>query len=269
MYGIWNADFNKVVPDGAAGNQAQAGIFYDDDQGKIKRLTSAEGNERNYNPETEEMNLIGQEAPETLVRAYNLGFDKDIRIRKGDPDYEFYSHIARLRPTGENAKLRIYLVDFRLEEVGTDHNKYYAESMTVTCTVNTANETDGTLSVSFAQAGDFTTGIMERVDSSTSDDPTTFEYGFTPSNRITITALETSKDAVTITEGGQAVVAVSFSPLAAPFDFTVESNNEDMVRVERRRQSVIIRGRSAGSAEVTITSTADTTKHEIVEVTVT
>ena len=271
--GVWNADFNKVVPDGAAGHQAMLGIFYVDDRGEIQRLTSAEGNEISYNPETEEMNLIGQEAPETLVRTYNLSFDKDIRIRKSDTDYEFFANYARLRPSGENAKLHIYLTDFRLEEVGADHNKYYAESMTVTCTVNTANETEGTLSVSFAQAGDFTTGIMQRTDSSTSDDPTTFTYGFTPSNRITITAIETSarNDEVEVKEGEQAVVAISFSPLGAPFDFTIESGDEDKVRVERRRQSVVIRGREATSGTpvmVTVTSTADTSQKAEIEVTV-
>ena len=266
--GTWNVDFNKVVPDGAAGHQAMLGIFFDDDRGEVQRLVEAEGNEISYNPETEEMNLIGQEAPETLVRTYNLSFDKDIRIRKGKMNYEFFANFARLRPSGENAKLRVYLVDFRLEEVGTDHNKYYAESMNVTCTVNTANETEGTLSVSFSQAGDFTTGIMQRTDSSTSDDPSTFEYGFTPSSRIAITNLVTSMDTVEIPAGESAVVAVSFSPLAAPFDFSIESSNEDIVRVERRRQSVIIRGRETGSADVTITSTADATKQEMIAVTV-
>jgi len=126
---IWNADFTKTVPEGAAGNQAQKGIFFDDDKGITQRLTEAEGHEIGYNPESVERNPIGQEAPSTEIRSYNLTIDKDIIVKKGAPNYEFFAQFMRLRPTGDNAKMRIYLVDFRIEEVGANHNKYYAETI--------------------------------------------------------------------------------------------------------------------------------------------
>jgi len=80
MTGIWNVDFTKVVPDGAAGNQAQYGIFYDDDQGNVVRLVEAEGHEVSYNPESVDTNPIGQEASGSLVRSYRVTFGKDIII---------------------------------------------------------------------------------------------------------------------------------------------------------------------------------------------
>lgn len=154
-----------------------------------------------------------------------------------------------------------------MEETGTAHNKYYTEAMDVICTVDSANETDAKITVNFSQEGDFTIGIMERTDSSKSDDPSTYTYGFTSSNRIKVTEIKTSKKAVIIPVGGQAVVAVSFSPLGCPHEFTYESNNDNCI-LERRRQSVVIKGRSAGSSTITVVSTADLTIKTEIGVTV-
>jgi len=268
MSGIWNADFTKVVPEGAAGNQAQKGIFFVDDKGIIQRLTEAEGHEIGYNPESVERNPIGQEAASTEIRSYNLTIDKDIIVKKGAPNYEFFAQFMRLRPTGDNAKMRIYLVDFRIEEIGAKHNKYYAETMMATVTVNSINETDGVLSVNFSQDGDYTIGVMGRTDASESDDESTYTYGFTSSKQIAITGIKTSKEEVTIPVGGEARIAVSFSPLGCPYDFTAESDDKDIAVVNRWNQSIDIKGRKAGTATITVTSTTDATATAEIEVTV-
>jgi len=264
----WNSGFNKIVPDGAAGNQAQLGIFFDDDKGITQRLTEAEGHERAFNPETVERNPIGQEAPITELRSYHLGLDKDIIIRKGAPNYEFFAMLARLRPTGNNAKLRIYLVDFRIEESGSLHHKYYAEMMMVTVTFNTINETDGILSVSFTQDGDYTIGTMERTDSSSSDDESTFTYGFTSSRQITTTDIDLSDATVAVAVGGTVRVAVSFSPLGCPYDFTVVSSDETKAVVSRWNQSIDISGLAVGTATITVASVATPSVTDTIAVTV-
>jgi len=267
MAGIWNQDFKKVVPEGASGTQAQRGIFYDDDRKRITRLTQAEGLEKSFNPESIERNLIGQESPSTEIKGYNESFGKDIIIKKGEPNFEFFNNFADRRPTGDNAKLRIYDVDFMKEESGVNHNKYLASSYMATVSVETANYTDGTISVNFTQDGDRVIGIMQRTDSSVSDDPATFSYGFVPSTQITITNIDVSDEEVSIAAGGEARVAVSFSPLGSPFDFTVESSDEKICEVKRWQQSVDIIGRSSGTAAVTIKSASGNKTAEI-EVTV-
>jgi hypothetical protein len=264
----WNAGFDKKVQDGASGNQAQFGIFFVDDKGIIQRLIEAEGNEVGYNPETVDRNPIGQEAPSTEIRSYNMTLDKDIIIKKGAPNYEFFAQMKRLRPTGDNAKIKVYLVDFRVDEKGTSHYKYYAEAMNMTVTINSANETDGILSVNFAQNGDYTIGVMGRTDSSTSDDESTYAYGFTSSKQISINDIKTSKEEVTVPVGGTARVAVSFSPLGCPYDFTVASADESKAVVSRWNQSVDIKGRAVGTTTVTITSTEDLAAEAEIEVTV-
>jgi len=268
MKGIWNTDFTNVVPDGAEGGEHRTGLFFTDGEGRIRRVTQAVGHEIGYNPETEERKLIAQESPSTVIKSYHLTIDKDIVIKKGDLEYAFFNMFRRLRPTGDNAKVRIYLVDFRDEEIGKDHNKYYAETMMATVTVNSVNETDGILSVNFAQDGDYTTGVMGRTDDGTLDDEAAFTYGFTPSNLITITGIKVSKDAVAIPAGGEARVAVSFSPLGCPYDFTVKSSDPKIAAVSRWNQSVDIKGREIGAATITITSTADITAEAEIEVAV-
>jgi len=265
---IWNADFTKTVPEGAAGNQAQKGIFFDDDRGITQRLTEAEGHEIGMNPETVERNPIGQESPSTEIRSYHMTIDKDIIIKKGEPNYEFFAQFMRHRPTGDNAKLKVYLVDFRIEEIGEKHNRYYAEAMMMTVTVNSINETDGILSVNFAQDGDYTIGVMGRTDNSTSDDDSTFTYGFTSSRQIAVTLIKTSRETVEIPVGGQARVAVSFSPLGCPYDFMIETDDKAIAVGNRWNQSVDIKGRGEGAAKITVISTADLTKKTAITVNV-
>jgi len=257
MAGIWNQDFKEVVKEGASGNQSQRGIFYEDDRKKWKRLTSAEGHEISKNPEEIERNPIGQSTPSKEIRSYNDSFDKEIIIKKGDLDYEFFNNWMERRPIGDNAKLKIAIVDFMKEEIGTVHNKYLAESYMATVTVSTANFTDGTISVSFSQDGDVTTGIIQRIDCSTSSNQATFAYGFTPAAKIAITNINVSEESVSIPIGGEARVAVSFSPLGCPFDFTVESGNDNIVTVKRWQQSVDITGLKTGTVTVTVKSTFD------------
>jgi hypothetical protein len=266
----WNADFTKTVPVGAAGNQAQRGIFYGDGRGRIRRLTEAEGHEVSYNPETQETNPIGQEAPETLVRSFNESFGKDIIIKKGALNYEFFNEWLKLRPTGDNAKLEVFMVDFMEEELGTDHNKYLAYSYLATCTVESGNYTDGRLTVNFTQAGDRTTGIIYRTDTSTSDDELDYVYEFKPSTKIGVANINVSDAEIEMEAGQERKVEVSFSPLGAPFDFTSEevvpAGDEPCLRVSRERQSVVIRALRAGTVTITVQSTADITKTAEIEV---
>jgi len=263
---IWNVDFTKTVPVGAAGNQAQFGIFFDDDKGIIQRLTEAEGHEVNYTPESVDRNPIGQEAPTAEIRSYNLVIDKDIIIKKGAPNYEFFAQMKRLRPTGDNAKLPVYLVDFRMEETGGKHNKYYTEKMDMTITINSVNETEGILSVNFTQDGDFVTGIMKRTDSGDSEDESTYTYGFTPSRWIPPATIAASADKVEVAVGETARAAVSFSPLGCPFDFTVESGDKTKAVVSKWNQSVDIKGRAVGETTVTVTSTFDPEVKKVINV---
>jgi len=264
----WNSGFTKRVPDGAEGNQAQKGIFFVDDKGIIQRLVEAEGHVTDLNPETLERNPIGQEAPSTAIRSYHMTIDKDIIIKKGAPNYEFFAMMLRLRPTGDNAKLPVYLVDFRVDEPREKHNRYYAEKMDMTVTVNSVNETDGILSVNFAQDGDYETGVMCRTDESESDDESTYVYGFVPSSKIPPTAIETSEETVEVPVGGMVRAAVSFSPLGCPFDFMVETSDKNIATVGRWNQSVDIRGKGIGEATITLTSIANPAIKTEIEVTV-
>jgi uncharacterized protein YjdB len=137
--------------------------------------------------------------------------------------------------------------------------------------VDSANYTDGTLTVNFSQSGDRTIGIMTRTDSSLSDDWTLFNYGFIPSNKIMVNGITSSAKNNTVAipaVGDQAVVAVSFSPLGCPHDFSMENSDESIIVVRRKLQSVIINGRSEGTAVVTIASTAESSKKIELQVTV-
>jgi hypothetical protein len=263
--GIWNVPFNKSLEDGTAGKQAHKGIFYVDGRGRIRRLTEAEGHEIAYNPETEETNPIGYESPSSLVKGYNESFGKDIIIKKGAPDYEFFRKWLEMRPTGDNAMLRVFMVDFMVDEKDTPHYKYKAYSYMAACTVESGNYTDGRLTVNFTQDGDRTVGIMKRTDSQPDDgDPELFVYEF--DSDIDVTNLELSDSEVELKVGEEKWVETSFSPLGCSPDFTVESGDKNVCVVERRRQSVIIKGRGAGTAEVTVTSTDNIAKSATIDV---
>jgi len=269
MSKVWNEDFTQVVEPGKAGTQAQKGIFFDDFRGITRRLTEAEGHEIGYNPETVERNPIGQEEPEDEVRTYRDTFGKDIMIRKGALNYEFFNSFLEQRPTGENAKIKAYIVDFMKEEVGANHNRYLAYSYMVTCTVDSGNYTDGTLTVNFSQAGSRTIGTIGRTDAAGAPEIT---YGFTPSTDITISSVNISDRAVangiTLTAGNERKLLVEFAPLGSEQGFLFTSDDEDICTVGRNLQSLIITGKSAGVTDVTVTSTKDSAITATIEVTV-
>ena len=255
---IWNADFTKEVPDGKAGTQAQWGIFYRDQRGRWKRLTEAEGNEFSYNPEIKETNPIGQESKEDVIMAFNTSFGKDIIIKKGKPNYEFFHEFELYQPTGDNAKLEIVIAEFFYSEKNgaTGHHKYLAYLFDTTCTVDSSNKTDGKLTVNFKQAGDRVIGVIYRTDDGAGEQA----YEFTPCTEIPVEKIALSDkadtDGVSIAPGKKAYIAVSFSPLGCPFDFNVEveEGKENICTAERVRQSIIINGLEEGTATVTLSS---------------
>ena len=266
---IWNEDFTEVVENGKSATQAQKGIFFEDSRGRIRRLTEAEGHDISYNPETVERNFIAHEEPEDEVRTYRDTFGKDIAIRKGAPNYEFFNSYLEQRPTGDNAKLRAYIVDFMKEEVGANHNRYLAYSYMVTCTVDSGNYTDGTLTVNFSQAGGRTIGTMGRIDT---DSDAEFIYGFTPSSEIVIDDVvisdEAVEDGITVARGKERRVTVEFTPLGSEQGFLYTSDTPNVCAVSRNLQSLVITGKSAGKANVTVTSTKDSDMKAQIEVTV-
>jgi len=266
---VWNEDFSEVVPAGKLGTQAQKGIFFDDFRGIIRRLTEAEGHEIGYNPEIAERNPIGQEGAEEEVRTYRDTFGKDIMIRKGAPNYEFFNRFLEQRPTGDNAKIKVYIVDFMKEEVGANHNRYLTYSYMVTCTVDSGNYTDGTLTVNFSQAGGRTLGTIGRIDTASD---TEYTYGFTPSSEIVITSINLSDKAdsagIEVARGKERRILVEFAPLGSEQEFLYESDDEDVCTVSRKLQSLIITGKGAGTANVTVTSTKTSSVNALIEVTV-
>jgi hypothetical protein len=265
----WNVAFDKRLENGAEGKQAHFGLFYFDDRGRLRRMTEAEGHEVAHNPETEERNPIGQESPSTAVRGYNDSFGKDVPITKGSPSWGYYSNFANLRPTGNNALIKIVHAHFMVEEEGDPHYNYLAYSYMAICTVDTSNYTEGTLAVNFTQDGDRVMGIIKRVDNQPDDgDPDLFEYEFVPSSKINVTRLDVSDEGIELGVGEEKWVETSFSPLGCPSDFNQASGNSAVCVVERRRQSVIIRGRGAGTTTVTVTSAKDPAKKAEIAVTV-
>jgi hypothetical protein len=263
----WNVAFNKRLKDGDSSTQAQIGLFFLDDRGRVRRITEAEGHEISHNPEIKETSPIGQETPSSVVKSYNESFGKDIPIVKGSPSWEYFGNFAEQRPTGNNALIRVYLVNFMKEEEGTPHFNYLAYSYMATCTVDTSNYTEGTMTVNFTQDGDRVTGIMKRADDQPDDaDPDLFIYEFVPENKIKPVKLELSDTETELEVNGEKWIETSFSPLGCPHDFNYESDDTSICIVERRRQSVIIKGRKAGTATVTVTSTVDDTVKAEIEI---
>jgi hypothetical protein len=264
--GIWNKNFDQSVPEGTPGNQSQVGVFYRNDYGKLERLVEAEGHEIAKNPEIQTVNPIGQAAEEDVVKSYNETFGKDIIIKKGKPNYEFYHNLAFQQPVGDNAVLDVVIAEFFYDEAGPGETRkrYWAYSYGATCTVDSANYTDGKLSVNFKQAGERVTGVIFRTDDGAGK-PT---YEFTPASEIAIAKMEASSGEVEVEAGKEAWGKVSFSPLGCPFDFKVESDDPEVCVAERRRQSVVITGVRPGEAIVTVTSAADESQTAVIEVTV-
>jgi hypothetical protein len=272
MDGIWNVDFTKNLPDGTAGNQAYFGLFFKNDYGRYQRMTQAEGNEISKNPEKKTVNKIAQTSPEDVVTGYREEFSKDFEITKGDPEFEFFDEYSRLRPTGKNARIPVLMVDMMKPEKipNSKHMRYLAYAYDATVTVDTANYTDGKLTVSFIQANEPVLGIAQLID----EDGEFPE--FTPSTDINIESIILKQDgvpleddaSVTVKKGKELWLRVAFLPLGCPHDFEVKSDDLAVCKAERKRQTVIITGVGAGTTTITVTSTSDPLAEAAVEVTV-
>ena len=253
MSDVFNNEFNEIIPDGAPGNQAYRGIFYRNRQGLFRRLHQAEGHEVAKNPEVDTRNTIGMTQPRDVVRTFRETFDKDILITKGEENHEFFNDFNEREYKGKNAELEILMIDFMQNTprnlTPTDRVQIYkAYSYTCTVTVNTVNNTDATLSVSFGQAGN-------RISGTATYDDATKSAVFTPSQSIAITSIVLSDNDIDLAVGESQWVSVDFVPFGAPDAFTVSSGDEDVCTVETRRQSVIITGvaPNPGGGPVTVT----------------
>ena len=266
----FNRLFNEVIPEGAEGNQAYFGLYYRDRVGRYNRITQAEGNEVAYNPETQQRNLIANLAPSDSIRRYQIQFSKNLLIRKGDPEYEFFNRFREKLPTGTNAQLQMMLVDFMQEAPGENGRwNYKAFALTVTCTIGTANNTDGILDISFGQTSDVVHGIAS---SKNFDDVNQYPE-FIPSTKIPIALMRVSNDSVTLEAGGEAWIAVDVEPMGCPDGFEIvrtgaDRYDENICSTRIHLDSVVITARKAGTTTVKVRSTADSTKYRTITVTV-
>jgi uncharacterized protein YjdB len=259
---IFNAEFDEIIPEGALGNQAYFGIFYQDRLGLFRRLTQAEGNEVANNPETKEFNTIGMKQASTEVTAFKVQFSKDVIIEKGEDNYEFFNDFNRHKFTGKNAKLKILLVDFMESVPGKNEKQMYkADCLICTITPDTANWTDAKLAMSFNQSGDRVSGVAEY-------DKVTKSAVFAPSSSIPISGITLSEEKVTVGVGKEKWVSVDFEPFGAPDAFVQVSSNPGVCTAEARRQSVVITGIKTGSATVTVKDAATEIVTKAIDVTV-
>jgi len=262
MNEVFNQEFSEIIPDGASGNQAYFGIFYQDRRGLFKRLTQAEGNEVANNPETVERNTIGMTSSKTEVRSFSEQLSKNILIEKGDPNYKFFKEFDDNKWTGRNAMLRMLFVDFMENEPdGNGKQKYKAYSYSATVSVTTRNYTDGTISVDFNQGSERNDGVAEY-------DPDTQSAVFTPSSDVTVTGITLSENSVTIAEDEEKWVSVDFAPLGSAGTFEVENSDPEICTVEKRRTSVVITGKVEGNATITVTSANNPSVTGIIQVAV-
>ena len=259
----YNNDFTETLKAGTAGNKAHFPIFYEDDNSVIVRLGEAEGHDLAFNPEVQTVNPIDQEAEEDIVKSQNESFAKDIIIKYGAPNYEFFSKWLRRRPTGDNAKLRIYMADMSKYVTGTTHHKYLAYTYMATVTVESANYADGKLAVNFKQAGNLETGIIQRVDTGGE-----IEYGFTPSSEIAVTGVKLGDSAVTVKAGKERKVSVEFSPLGAPQDFLAEADDDEICSAVVMDGYVLIKGLKAGTNTIAVSSVSSGSIDDLISVTV-
>jgi len=266
MNEVFNQEFSEIIPDGASGNQAYFGIFYQDRRGLFKRLTQAEGNEVANNPETVERNTIGMTSSKTEVRSFSEQLSKNILIEKGDPNYKFFKEFDDNKWTGRNAMLRMLFVDFMENEPdGNGKQKYKAYSYNATVSVTTRNYTDGTISVDFNQGSERNDGVAEY-------DADTESAVFTPSSDITIAGISLSETAFTIAENEEKWVSVDFAPMGSPGTFEFTDNREEhdpvIVTLEKRRASLVITGKLEGTAIITVTSSSNPLITATIQVTV-
>ena len=266
----FNQMFDELIPEGAEGNQAYFGLFFRNRVGLFRRITQAEGNEVAYNPETQTRNLIGNTGPSESVRRYQIQFSKNLLIRKGDEEYEFFNRYREKLPTGTNAQLPMMLVDFMKEIPGTNGRfNYKAFALTVTCTVGTANNTDGILDISFGQTSDVVHGIA----SSDDFDDVNQHPVFIPSARIPIEKMILSKEAVSLLPGEEAWVSVDFEPMGCPDTFEIvrtgsDRHDESICGVRLQLDSVVITARENGTTSVKIRSATNAAVYGHIEVTV-
>ena len=262
MNEVFNQELNEIIPDGAPGNQAYKGLFYQDRRGLFKRLTQAEGHEIANNPETVERNTIGMTSSKTEVRSYSEQFSKNVIIEKADPNYEFFKEFDDNKWTGRNAQLRMVLVDFmRNQPLTGGKQRYKAYSYNTTVTVTTANYTDGTLAVDFNQSSERVDGVAELSADGES-------VVFTPSGDITISGINLSDTSVEIAEGEERWVSVDFAPLGSPGTFKFEIDDDSVCEAEIRRTSLVITGKSNGVTIITVKSASNEVITGTIEVTV-
>ena len=265
---IFNQRFDTQIPEGTDGNQAQYGIFFKNELGNFMRITQAEGNEISYNPETVTRNLIANENPAEFIRRYQLQFSKGILIRKANPEYEFFNKFRENLPTGANATLVIMLADFRKESAGTGGRfNYKAIQFNVTATINTANETDGILDLSFGQASD----ILHGIASSENFTDVNRYPEFIPSASIAQTHMKLSDTIASLGIGKEKWITVGFEPMGCPEGFEVvrtlgAGHDERICSVDVVRNSLIITGKSPGETKVTVRSAAKNGPSETVTV---
>jgi len=260
MNEVFNQEFNEIIPDGASGNQAYFGIFYQDRRGLFKRLTQAEGNEVANNPETVERNTIGMTSAKTEVRSFSEQLSKNILIEKGDSNYKFFKEFDDNKWTGRNAMLRMLFVDFMENEpAGNGKQRYKAYSYNTTVSVTTRNYTDGTISVDFNQGSERVTGVADY-------DSDTESAVFTSSSDITVGSINLSDTTLTITEGEEKWVSVDFEPLGSSGAFEFANSDPEICTVEKRRASLVITGKLEGSATITITSSNNALITETIQV---
>ena len=201
------------------------------------------------------------------IRRYQLQFSKGILIRKGDFEYEFFNKFRELLPTGANAQLVIMLVDFRKGEAGytdattpvpTGRFNYKAIQFTATVTINTGNETDGLLDLSFGQASDIVSGVA----SSESFTETSRHPVFVPSTSIAPSMMNLSDSAATLALGEEKWIAVGMEPMGCLEAFEIvrtggAGHDERICEARIVRNSVIITGKKAGETSVTLRSLAE------------
>jgi uncharacterized protein YjdB len=220
------------------------------------------GNEFSNNPETEERNTIGMQQAKTVVKSYKVKFSKDVVIEKGGENYEFFRDFNEKKFTGRNAELKMLLVDFMQSvPVGNGKQRYKAEFFICTVSADTANWTDAKLSMSFNQSGDRVSGVADY-------DEETKSVVFTPSSKIPISKIVLSEDEVELGVGEEKMVSIDFEPFGAPDSFVQVSSDPSICSVEARRQSVVITGKKAGKATVTVKDAATEIHTKEISVTV-
>jgi hypothetical protein len=277
MKSFYNERLDKLVENGAMGNQAYIAHFVKWDGLNYERLYQAEGNDIGYTPVTREMNLIGNKQKSTTVTGYTMSIEKNIIIEKGDRNYETVWNFAKRLPTGGNAVVD-YMVAFFMDSdeitSAPPHKRYFALKFKASIQVGTLSGTDegGTLAITITNNDDITAGAMESSDpANNSRIPV-----FIPSDKIFVAslslALPSQASGVAVPVDGAVAVPLKFLPKFASDNVTITVANEEKCHAESIRDFVMITGLAAtGSSpvQVTVTSVNNPTKKVTIPVTVT